>query len=104
MVSIRRGDVFWVEDAGARRPAAVLTRDPAIGVLNRVVVVPATRTIRNAPTEVRLGPSDGMPAECVLSVDNIRVIPKSRLGARITTLSAARLEQVCDALAYSVGC
>jgi mRNA interferase MazF len=103
-VVIRRGDVFWIEDGGRRRPAAVLTRDSAIPLLNRVVVAPATRTIRDAPTEVRLGPADGMPDECVLSIDNIRVVPKKSLKRRITTLEPARLEEACDAIAYSLGC
>lgn len=49
-----RGEIWWVEhpDAG-RRPACVLTRKAAIGVLNAVLVAPATRTVRGIPTPAR---------------------------------------------------
>ncbi len=101
---VRRGDVWWVKFGDGRRPGLVLTRDAAIPLLHRVVVVPATRTIRGIPSEVALGPTDGMPETCVLSCDNIRVIGKSRLTRRITSLSPARLDEVCDALSYTLGC
>ena len=50
---VNRGEVWWAEhpDAG-RRPYLVLTRQAAIPVLNRVLAVPATRTVRGIPTEV----------------------------------------------------
>ena len=41
-------------------------------MLRAVIGVPATRTIRDIPTEVRLGPADGMPDECALSLDKSR--------------------------------
>ena len=64
---MRRGEVFWAEHPEwGRRPAVVVTRDKASGALNEVLVALATATIRDLPTEVRLGPEDGMPRECVL--------------------------------------
>jgi mRNA interferase MazF len=101
----RRGEVWWVEvpDAG-RRPALVMTRDAAIPVLNRLIVAPATRTIRNIPTEVILDAADGMPAECVLSLDNLAVVSKSSLNSRVTTLTPARMADVCAALKAAVAC
>lgn len=102
---ISRGDVFWIRDReGRRRPGLILTRDSAIPLLNRVVVAPATRTIRGIPTEVRADRADGMPADCAFSIDNIRVVPKSALTRRITTLDAARLDEACEAVAYALGC
>ena len=63
MLVVARGEVWWREspDQG-RRPYLVLTRDPAIPLLKRVIAVPTTRSIRGIPTEVRLGPDDGLPA------------------------------------------
>ena len=54
---MNRGEVWWLEhpDAG-RRPVCVLTRQAAIPVLTSVLVAPATRTIRDIPTELRLTP------------------------------------------------
>jgi mRNA interferase MazF len=95
---VARGEIWWVElpDAGAR-PALVLTREQAIPVLRRVVVVPATRTVRDIPTEVRLSIDDGMPEECALSFDNISTIAKSSLRSRICALGPERMAEVCQA-------
>jgi mRNA interferase MazF len=102
---VKRGEVWWVEDpeAGAR-PHAVLTRDVAIPVLKALLVAPATRTVRGIPTEVRLGVEDGMPEECVLSLDNATLVPKEFLRQRICTLGPERMEHVCAALAVATGC
>lgn len=102
---VKRGDVRWCDflDEG-RRPALVLTRSEAIPVLNRVLVAPITRTIRGIPTEVRFDEGDGMPAECVATLDNVRQIPPTFLGDPITTLSGPRMHEVCRALAIATGC
>jgi mRNA interferase MazF len=102
---VERGEIWWVEhpDAG-RRPACVLTRQAAIGVLNSVLVAPATRTARGIPTEVALTREDGMPSDCVLSFDNLTTVPKALLTTRITSLPEARLAELCDALRAATGC
>ena len=81
-----------------------MTRDAAIGVLDRVIAVPLTRTIRGIPTEVRLDCHDGVPEECAVSLDNLGVVPKGHLTERICTLSPDRLAQVCTALSLAVDC
>jgi mRNA interferase MazF len=97
--------VRWVEVPGAgRRPALVLTRDAAIPLLNRVLVVPATRTVRSIPTEVLLDDRDGMPSPCALTLDNLTVVPRAALGPRITRLAGPRMAQVCAALRVAVAC
>lgn len=100
-----RGEIWWLEhpDAG-RRPACVLTRPAAIPVLASVLIAPATRTIRDIPTEVRLSCEDGMPEACALSFDNLTTVPKALLTARITELDGARLDQLCAALRVATGC
>ncbi|HEY4027005.1 MAG TPA: type II toxin-antitoxin system PemK/MazF family toxin [Candidatus Dormibacteraeota bacterium] len=105
MIQPRRGEVWWVEvpDAG-RRPALVLTRSAAIPHLNRVLVAPATRTVRRIPTEVQLDGRDGMPASCALTFDNLTVVRKTALGSRVTRLSRERMAEVCTALQVAVGC
>jgi mRNA interferase MazF len=81
-----------------------LTRDVAIPVLNRVVVAPATRTIRRIPTEVFLDERDGMPAACVVALDNLTVVSKGTLTSRITALGSDRMAEVCSALSVAVDC
>jgi len=97
--------VWWLDHPeGGRRPACILTRQAAIPVLNAVLVVPATRTVRGIPTEVAVGPDDGMPTECVLAFDNVGVVPKALLSERITRLGPAKLAELCDALDVTTGC
>jgi mRNA interferase MazF len=73
-------------------------------VLNAVLAVPATRTIREIPTEVVLDVDDGMPEECALAVDNLTLVPKELFRSRITRLSVERMGEVCRALALASGC
>ncbi len=73
-------------------------------MLNAVLAVPATRTIREIPTEVVLDTGDGMPEECALSLDNLTLVPKELFRARITRLSVERMSDVCRALALASGC
>jgi mRNA interferase MazF len=102
---VARSEIWWVEhpDAG-RRPFLVLTRQAAIPVLHSVLAVPATRTIRQIPTEVVLDRKDGMPEECALSLDNLTTVPKDFFRARITRLSVERMGEVCRALSLASGC
>jgi mRNA interferase MazF len=102
---VSRGDICWVDEPnGKRRPALVLTREAAIPVMRQVIVAYLTTTIRGIPTEVRLGPGDGVPRECVISMDNLGTVSRSLLSEPITTLSGPRLHEVCRALAIATGC
>ena len=102
---MNRGEVWWVEQPDAkRRPYLVLTRSRAIPVLERVMAVPATSTIRGIPTEVQLDERDGLARTCVLSFDNIETLPKWGFLEHIATLSDARMSEVCDALAAAADC
>lgn len=102
---MKRGDICWIDDPDeGRRPALVLTRDEAIPVVRRLTVAYLTRTVRDIPTEVRLGSADGMPAECVVNLDNIRQVPRVLLDDPITSLAGKRMNEVCRALAIATGC
>ena len=105
MIEPRRGEVWWGEDEGVgRRPFLVMTRTAAIPVLHTVVVAPVTRTIRDIPSELRLGPDDGMPAECAASFDDLRVFAKALLVERQCTLGPTRMAEVCEAVRAAVDC
>lgn len=102
---VARGDVWWYEEPGtSRRPYCIVTRSEAIEALNRILAVPATTTIRGIPTEVPLDESDGMPRECVLTLDNLTLIRPALCVGQITTLDDATMEQVCQALGFATGC
>jgi mRNA interferase MazF len=102
---VTRGGVFWIEHPEwGRRPVLVLTRDAAIGVLKRVSIASITRVIRDIPTEVVLDVDDGMPTRCVVTLDNLGEAWKAMLVEHVTTLTPARMREVCDALDTAVGC
>ncbi len=105
MSSLRRGQVWWgeIEQIG-RRPFLVMTRSAAIPVLNSVLAAPITRTVRGIPTELGLGPDDGMPTYCAVSFDNLRVVPKAYLVERLCTLTDSRMAEACEAMRIAVDC
>ncbi len=102
---VTRGDICWCDlpDEG-RRPVLVMTRGEAIPILSRVLVAPMTRTIRGVGTEVRLGPGDGVPDECVATFDNVRQVSHALLGEPIASLAGKRMHEACRALAIATGC
>jgi mRNA interferase MazF len=85
-----------------RRPVVLLSRDAAYRVRNAVTIAPITRTIRNIPVEVPLGPQDGMPSRCVVNLDSITTIPKALVTERIITLSEERLRELDVAVRFAL--
>jgi mRNA interferase MazF len=101
---VRRGEVWWAELSApvGKRPVLLLSRDAAYVVRTSVTVAVITRTIRNIPTEVPLGQEDGMPVQCVVNLDDILTIPKSKLTERLTMLSAEKMKAVAMAVAFAL--
>ena len=58
----------------------IITRDTAIPVLNSVTVALITSTIRDIPTEVVIGPEEGLDHECAINCDGLYTIPQTALG------------------------
>jgi mRNA interferase MazF len=101
---MRRGDVYWVRfpSPAGTRPAVLVSRDEAYSIKTRLTVVPVTRTIRGIPTEVRLGPSDGLPRVGAANADEIVTIPRDLLADRITALRASKVQEIDAALRFSL--
>ena len=87
-----------------QRPVVVLTRDSAIGHLATVTVAPITSTVRGVPSEVILDIDDGMKGRCAVNLHNAVTVAQARVGRRVGNLSAARMQEVCAALRFSLGC
>ncbi|MYH43072.1 MAG: type II toxin-antitoxin system PemK/MazF family toxin [Acidimicrobiaceae bacterium] len=98
MAAVAQGDIWWAESELGRRPVLVVTRNEAIAVLNKVVVAPITRTVRDIPTEVPLDADDGLPHRSAASFDNLRVVAKAHLTERVASI-AHRRSEICAALA-----
>lgn len=104
-MNLVRGGIFWLAmELEGEHPVCVLTRDEAIPVLDNVVVATVSKHIWGIPTEVRLGPEDGMPHECAISLDNLRTVDKSLLTEEITVLEPERVHEVCRALERATSC
>ncbi|HTT65701.1 MAG TPA: type II toxin-antitoxin system PemK/MazF family toxin [Bryobacteraceae bacterium] len=86
------------------RPVLVLTRASAIAYLSTVTVAPITSTMRGVPSEVILDVDDGMKGRCAVNLHNVVTIAQTRLGRRIANLGLMRMEEVCVALRFALGC
>ena len=87
-----------------QRPVVVLTRDSILDRLARVTVAPVTFTIRGVASEVALGPEDGLKQACAVNLHNIVTVPRQGLGRRVAQLDEGRLDQICSAIAFALGC
>jgi mRNA interferase MazF len=99
----RQGEVWWAETEDKRRPVLVVTRSDALPVLTGIVVAPLTRTVRDIPTEIRLGQAEGLTIECAASFDNLQRIRRSALTERAGALGP-RAAEICDALGALADC
>ena len=86
------------------RPVVVLTCDKLIDHLSTVTVAPITSTIRSVPSEVVLDIDDGMKHRCAVNLHNTITVRQARMGRRVAVLNAGRMEEVCLALRFSLGC
>ena len=103
---IERGEVRLYQFAAPdkKRPVLVLTRHSAIAYLSTVTVAPVTSTIRGVPSEVVLNEEDGMKSSCAVNLHNAITVSQQRVGKRVARLSSARMNEVCAALRFTLGC
>jgi mRNA interferase MazF len=101
---VKRGEVWWAElpPPAGRRPVVLLSRDSAYVVRTAVTVAPVTRTARDIPVEVMLGPADGLPARCVANLDDLTTIPKNLLRQRLSVLSPPRMVAIEAAIRFAL--
>jgi mRNA interferase MazF len=103
---IARGDVRLYQFAppDKKRPVVVLTRDSAIAYLSTATVAPITSTIRGVPSEVVLNEEDGMKVPCAVNLHHAITVAQDRLGRRVAHVGSLRMNQICAALGFAVGC
>lgn len=104
MARLRRGEVRWYAFArpDKKRPVVILTRDSVLEYLGEATIAPVTRTVRGIPSEVPLGPDDGMPEPCAVNLDHVQTVAGGRLGALVTTLSTQRMAEIREALLFAL--
>ena len=101
---MKRGEVWWanIPQPIGRRPVLLLSRNAAYPVRSSVTVAPITRTVHEIPVEVRLGPEDGLPRDCVANLDNIVTVSKKRLDRSLTTLSPEKMRSIEQAIKFAL--
>lgn len=103
----RRGEVYWVTldpvvgtEIRKTRPAVIVSNDSCNRHGTRVVVLPVTSNVGSL-----------FPGEALITIkgkqgralgDQIRSIDKSRLKARASTLTAAEMARIDEALAITL--
>ena len=100
-----RGDVcyFSYPEPDKRRPVVVLTRTDAIEFLHDVTVAPITTAIRDNETSVWLDEADGVREPSSINLDRLLTIPKHRLGRPIAQLSLEKMDEIREAIMFSLG-
>ena len=102
---LHRGDVWWADVPGDKaRPVLVVTRERFVDRLAAVLVAPVTTTVRDIPTELPLGPEDGLPEHCAASFDNMFTLRRERFRRRIANLGPHRHDELCAAYRFAAGC
>lgn len=101
---MRRGEIWWARLPGGagKRPVLLLSRNEAYAVRALVTVAPLTTRIRRIPVEVPLGSEDGLPRECVINLDSLVTIRKTRLERRLAVLGREKLRAAHAALRFAL--
>lgn len=108
----RRGDIVFVRRGGpppvgvevtSGRPALVVSNNTMNGTAGFVHVVYLRRNISSrGPIHVSLG-SIIDESDSVAACEQVTAVDKSRLGDLITVVSNEKMDEVDDALRYSLG-
>ena len=103
---LARGEVrlYQFHPPDKRRPVVILTRDSAVAYLLTVTVAPITSTIGGVPSEVILDERDGMKAPCAVNLHDAVTVSQQRLGRKVAQLGSPRMDEICSALRFSLGC
>lgn len=100
-----RGDVWFADVPGdKRRPVVVLTRSSVLPRLTTILVAPVTTRVRDIPTEVPLGPAQGLPRRCAANFDNMLPLPKEKLIHRVGRLGEPEMRRACAAARFAIQC
>jgi mRNA interferase MazF len=100
---LRRGDLYWADVEGGRRPVLLLARERAYEQLTAVIAAPITTTLRDIPSHVRLGVENGLAHESAANCDALTLVRVAELLEPIGRLDATQAEALDEALRYALG-
>ena len=101
---MKHGEVRWYtfKQPDKKRPVVILSRTSVIEYLGEITIAPITTTIRDIPSEVSLAQHDDMQRDCTINCDHIQTVSKGKIGALIMMLSAAKLDELKQAVCFAL--
>lgn len=105
---MRRGEIYRVRrphgDPKPARAFAVVSRQAAIeSAFSTLVCAPVFSQRQGLPTQVSVGPAEGLKHESAIVCDGLISIEKSRLTDFIGALSPDKMRELDRALATALG-
>jgi mRNA interferase MazF len=102
---IQRGDIRWFRFShpDKRRPVLVLGRDDVLPSRSQIPVIPFSTQQRGLEWEIALKTADGLPSDCVLKPEWIRVVERPLLGPLIASFPPQRWPEALAALLNVLG-
>ena len=99
---MRRGDLYWADVPGGRRPVVVVTRTAALGHLTSVIVAPVTSTIREIPSHVPVDERHGLAHESNINCDVLATVRRAELTEPIGSLDDDDRRKLDTALRFAL--
>jgi mRNA interferase MazF len=103
---MRRGDVYWADlpPPAGHRPVLIVTRTSALRYRAALTIAPVTRRIRGIPSEVPVGPREGLSHRSVANCDSLLTVDRGILGREPAgSLSRQGIRRLDKALRYALG-
>lgn len=103
---LSRGGI-WLLDIprpDKRRPVLILSRPSLIKLLHTVTVAAITSTLHRSPTEVELGPDEGLKQTSCVNLCNVFTVHQEQLRTFVGSVDPDKMARVCRALAIACGC
>lgn len=108
----QRGEIYWVNldptigsEIAKTRPAVIISNNIGNQHAERVIVAPFTsaNVAKVYPFEVKLEAGEGGVVQtCKILLDQIRTVDKARLGVKLGTLPAERVDELNRAIRLSL--
>jgi mRNA interferase MazF len=103
---LTRGEIWLLQlpHPDKRRPVLLLSRPSLIRLLHTVTVAAITSTLRGSPTEVELGPDEGLKQPSCANLCNVFTVHQRELRTFLGVVGPAKMKEVCGALAIATSC
>lgn len=109
---IKRGDIYYADlnpvvgsEQGGTRPVLIISNDVGNKYSPTVIIAAITSKKRKEtlPMHYVIGDVDGLPAESVVLMEQIRTIDKTRLREWIVQLDGITMDAILTPLLISIG-